>query len=741
MIFLKKTDVQGVLFLALALFLTTSLVSYHPMDPSLNSLGQEPVENYCGTAGALFADLLYQGFGWGAWLFILFSLRCSFLAFCGKSKWLKTSYFAGALFVISACGLLSLFWPETRIFNNYILVGGFLGQLVQAGLLPILHKAGAFIVLASSILCCFTAISHRPIRFYLKSFLDLAGLIGAKTFDLSKKMFKAAFALIKRESAVELPPIVFHRGEPAEDTAPEEGAQPPSEIQDISFSPSGEETMLPLSTPKDTHFEKPHYSLLPEPPQNTPRLLSQEIESQTKKLVDKLAQFSITGEMVGVKSGPAVTLFEFRPADAVKVGKITGLADDLSMALSAESLRIIAPIPGRDVVGIEASNSSREMVFFRDMIKDSRFQSHPWRLPLIIGRSVDGSVNIQELAAMPHLMVAGSTGSGKSVFITSVLSALLMQHSPETLRLILIDPKQVDLTAFCDIPHLLFPPVTNIDKALSTLRWTIQEMEKRYRSLNEFHVRNLSGFNHAASALSEEEKARHEMTNDTKSPEQSYYYEPLPYITLVIEEFGDLMTSPKRIPIEQSIVRLAQMARACGIHLILAMQSPRKDVITGLIKTNIPGRISFKVSSKIDSRVILDESGAERLLAKGDMLFLAPHQAKIKRCHAPYISEEELDIIVNHWKAQGRPEYKNTEEAQALSSDFTPAAYEEGEDMEKYLEIKSYISSLKTISTSSLQRRFRLGYPRAARMMEKFEEEGLVGPASGSKPREVLHNK
>lgn len=711
MSFLKKTDVQGVLFLAIALFLTTSLASYHPLDPSLNSLGQEPIQNYCGYVGAFISDFLFQIFGWGSWLFVIINLKYSFSSFCGKNKFIKITYFVEALFLITVCGLLASFWPSARFFQDHILIGGILGQMIQDGLGSLVHKAGSFIILVSSLICCLVFYIHHPLRFYLKNFLKAGSFLYAH--------LKKIMSLTKRSSSIELPPIVFK--------------QEPSENNDLSFS---EESPLPVT---DTDWKKPHYSLLPSYKKNTPRASSKEIQQQTNKLLDKLAQFSITGEMVGVKSGPAVTLFEFRPADSVKVGKITGLADDLSMALSAESLRIIAPIPGRDVVGIEASNSSREMVFFRDIVKDPLFQSHPWRLPLIIGRYVDGSIGIQELSHMPHLMVAGSTGSGKSVFITSILSGLLMHHSPETLRLILIDPKQVDLTAFTDIPHLLFPPIVNISKALDGLNWTLQEMNKRYRSLNQFHVREITSFNHVVSKLSEEEIKNHTAQNHNESQAQDYYYQPLPYICVIIEEFGDLMVSHKRIQVEQYIVRLAQMARACGIHLILAMQSPRKDVITGLIKTNIPGRISFKVSSKIDSRVILDESGAERLLAQGDMLFLTPNQSKIKRCHGPYISEEELDIIVNHWKAQGQPEYQqaNIENEMPLPHSYN----EDSEDMKKYLEIRSYISSLKTISTSSLQRRFRLGYPRAARMMEKFEEEGLVGPAQGSKPREVIQNK
>ena len=728
---LKKTDIQGVLYLALALFLTVSLATYHPLDPSLNSLGQDQIHNYCGYVGAFLADLLYQGFGWGVWLFVLIGLKCSFMAFGGKNRLMKMAYFSSALLVITVCGLVSLFWPETRIFKDHISAGGALGQMVQAGLIPLFQTAGSFIILVSSLVCCFILQSHRPLRFYFVSAGEFGISMMSHTKHILVKTFHHLSSLIKKESSVELPPIVFHQ----EDSA--------SEIKDqeIAFSPPEEEALAEPSFayhPKDQDWEKPHYSLLPAPKKSSQRISSQEIQNQTQKLLDKLAQFSITGEMVGVKSGPAVTLFEFRPADSVKVGKITQLADDLSMALSAESLRIIAPIPGRDVVGIEASNSSREMVFFRDIVKDSFFQTHPWKLPLIVGRSVDGSIIVQELSQMPHLMVAGSTGSGKSVFITSILSGLLMYHSPETLRLILIDPKQVDLASFGDIPHLLFPPAGGISKALAALKWTIQEMDKRYRSLNQFHVRGISAFNHIVSHLSEEEIQNHENQNQT---DQDYYFQPLPYICVVIEEFGDLMADQKRIQVEQSVVRLAQMARACGIHLILAMQSPRKDVVTGLIKTNIPGRISFKVSSKIDSRVILDESGAERLLATGDMLFLTPHQAKIKRCHGSYISEEELNIIANHWKSQGRPEYQQAEESEGR--DFSSSDYlsHDDEDMEKYLEIRSYVSSLKTISTSSLQRRFRLGYPRAARMMEKFEEEGIVGPAHGSKPREVLLNK
>ena len=726
MSFFGKSDVQGILYLALALFLATGLVSYHPLDPSLNSLGQETVHNYCGYIGAFVSDLLYQGFGLGSYLLVFEFLKKSFLSFSGKKMALLQSGVIGGVFLLTTCALFTWFLPETRWFQENITAGGIFGQMIVSGLISITHKAGALIILVTSLVCCMVMSSHRPLRYHLKNIHKGLSVLYSYSKQYSISLWHALCFLKKKSIHIELPPISFNQTSPSIEIE-----------EDINTNEVTSDEML--STPiYDGHWEKPSTSLLPSPKKSSARISDQEIKQQTEKLVDKLAQFSITGEMVGIKSGPAVTLFEFRPADSVKVGKITQLADDLSMALSAESLRIIAPIPGRDVVGIEASNSSREIVHFKDVIGDEVFQNRNWDLPLAMGRFVDGSIAIQELCQMPHLMVAGSTGSGKSVFVTSILSGFLMHHSPETLRLILVDPKQVDLHAFDDIPHLLFPPIVQTEKALETLNWTIGEMNKRYRSLNQFHVRGMKGFNHAVSQLSEEEKTYHESQNTTDTLEQDYYFKPLPYICVVVEEFGDLMTGPKKIQVEQAVVKLAQMARACGIHLILAMQSPRKDVITGLIKTNIPGRISFKVSSKIDSRVILDESGAERLLAKGDMLFLAPGSAKMKRCHGAFISEDDIHSIVEFWKKQGSPQYQVMEQAQTADSNFHTRFGELDEDMEKYNQIKGYISSLKTVSTSSLQRKFRLGYPRAARMMEMFEEEGLVGPAQGSKPREVI---
>lgn len=496
---------------------------------------------------------------------------------------------------------------------------------------------------------------------------------------------------------------------------------------------------------KIENWELPKLEMLEDPPLNRVRVDEAEIQMKAELLVDKLAQFSVKGSIVGAKTGPAVTMFEFKPNADVKISKITELADDLSLALSAESVRIIAPIPGRNVVGIETSNSQRETVYLKDTVAGKKFWDSEMKLPVPLGQQADGAPKVVDLRKMPHLLVAGTTGSGKSVFVVSTLTGLLFKHSPKTLKLILIDPKQVDLAAFGKVPHLIMPPIREAKKAVGALRWAINEMEKRYRSMARFGARGIEGFNEKVSKLNNAEIEKHENMNEELveiNMNEQYYYTPQPYMVIVVEEFGDLMAVDKG-NVEQSVVRLAQMARACGIHLILAMQSPRKDVVTGLIKTNIPGRISFKVASKMDSRIILDDSGAERLLARGDMLFLAPGVAKPERHHGPWLSEPEIDGVVDFWSDQGEPEY---DELAMRALDGSGGGFDlpgsagggDEEYDERYDEVLAWVSTQKGVSASLLQRKFRLGYPRAARMIELFENEGVVGPANGSKPREVL---
>lgn len=757
-------DLAGLLWLAASVALAASLFSYSSQDPSLNALTlQNHPQNLCGYIGSFLSDILYQCFGVTAWVFVAGGLRLAVLYFSGRrAREVQKRLWVDALIVLAVAGLLSLHLGDVRLFGGQVRIGGWFGYMIVRQLVPALNQVGLDIVLIGALAALLVLWSERGILEITRWPKDL-GISALADFGVAWKRLAAAFRKF-RDRQPPAPPIV--RTEP---TLPKSflplGSEKPQEEDRTPIT----SFFLEENRSTDTrtamrmagkiqrrveNWELPKLSLLKDPPIMKGRLDEREIKGKARLLVEKLAQFSVRGDVVGIKPGPAVTMFEFKPAADVKISKITDLADDLSLALSSESVRIIAPIPGRDVVGIETSNSQRESVNLKDVLSDESFWNDDCKLPLTLGRKADGEPRVVDLRKMPHLLVAGTTGSGKSVFVVSMLAGLLFRHSPRTLRLILVDPKQVDLAAFSNLPHLIMPPIREPKKAVSALRWAIREMEKRYRSMSRFGARGIEAFNEMAGALGKtalEEHSGFQQTLDSPYHPDSYYYQPLPYIVVIVEEFGDLMAVDK-VNVEQAVVRLAQMARACGIHLVLAMQSPRRDVITGLIKTNIPGRISFKVASKMDSRIILDEGGAERLLARGDMLFLAPGVAKPERHHGPFLSEEEIAAIVQSWKDQGEPEYDDAamRAIEGSGGGYEPESAPLGDSFddginfdddirdERYDEILAYVASQKEVSASLLQRRFRLGYPRAARMIEIFETEGVIGPANGSKPRQVL---
>lgn len=799
-----RGDLSGLFWMAIGLFVAASLVSFSAHDPSLNSLSTTvKPQNWCGYLGSFLADLLYQGFGLPAWVIVAGAFRQALFSFRARTPRSKetTQWWLDGLLLVCITGILSLHLGDLRFFSGQVRVGGWVGHIMTMGMVKVINDVGLAILLwtcLAALLVLYTdrtwsELIQRPrdtatdwVAFWWKSVKAAAAYIATAPrrprLVIATASASAAGASIPASlsSATqtffkitpEEPKNRIQQMNSAEEDAFEAENENEDEIEDGDDAGGGlaapitgflTEQIQTRLKPKKTivriprrvaNWELPKLSLLDDPPNSRTRLDEREIKGKARLLVEKLAQFSVRGEVVGIKPGPAVTMFEFKPAADVKISKITDLADDLSLALSSESVRIIAPIPGRDVVGIETSNSSRESVYVKDIISQEQFWSDDMKLPVALGRKADGEPKIVDLRKMPHLLVAGSTGSGKSVFIVSMITGLLFRHSPKTLKLILVDPKQVDLAAFNDIPHLVMPPIREAKKAVGALRWAIREMEKRYRSMSKFGARGLESFNDMVEKLNTEKMAEHEATNGALEGSyhpESYYYQPLPYIVIVVEEFGDLMVVD-RINVEQAVVRLAQMARACGIHLVLAMQSPRKDVVTGLIKTNIPGRISFKVASKMDSRIILDEGGAERLLARGDMLFLAPGVSKPERHHGPYLSEEEISAVMNTWKAQGEPEYDAVAmkaiEGTGGGFDLDPSAGSndgggfDGADGEikddRYDEVIAWVASQKEVSASLLQRKFRLGYPRAARMIEIFESEGVVGPANGSKPRSVL---
>jgi S-DNA-T family DNA segregation ATPase FtsK/SpoIIIE len=774
-----RGDLGGLFWLALGLIVGTSLMSYSPHDPSLNSIVQASGKphNLCGYLGSFLADLLYQGFGLPAWVLVAGSLRQALINFKGKHPRKEhTQWWLDVLLLLTVTMLLTLHLGEVRFYDGRIRVGGWIGYMVTTTLVKALNEVGLAILLWTCFAALLVFYTDRTWSELVQSPREtFAGWISGAWYKLgdawaalsrpAKPATASATAAVARESFFKIQPEAKPAIQQVEATQEEVDEEAAQEDDDFKAPITGflkEQFQARITRPKKAtpikvprrveNWELPKLSLLEDPPSTRTRLDEREIKNKAKLLVEKLAQFSVRGEVVGIKPGPAVTMFEFKPAADVKISKITDLADDLSLALSSESVRIVAPIPGRDVVGIETSNSQRESVFVKDIISQEEFWGEEMKLPIALGRKADGEPRIVDLRKMPHLLVAGTTGSGKSVFIVSMITGLLFRHSPKTLKLILVDPKQVDLAAFNDVPHLIMPPIREAKKAVGALRWAIREMEKRYRSMSKFGARGLESFNEMVDNLNDEKIQEHAGVNAALEGQfhpESYYYQPLPYIMIVVEEFGDLMVVDK-INVEQAVVRLAQMARACGIHLVLAMQSPRKDVVTGLIKTNIPGRISFKVASKMDSRIILDEGGAERLLARGDMLFLAPGVSKPERHHGPYLSEGEINQVAQMWREQGEPEYDalamKAIEGSGGGFDLDPSAGGDGDGGgfddeikdERYDEVLAWVASQKEVSASLLQRKFRLGYPRAARMIEIFESEGVVGPANGSKPRQVM---
>lgn len=746
---------NGVLFFCLSLFLSLSLYSYNPEDPSLNSFGISlKVTNLCGYAGAFLSDIFYQLFGLFSWSFVVFGCLMSWRSF----KSLHFEFFMGIfsfLLLVSCCCLLNLYFPNVYFFSDSVSLGGAIGTVLLKSLKPFFHTLGTTVLLWSVLALSFVFYGQQYVGFILSglwAFFDFSKTGILKTlkglrfiFRVIRRFKKPAFLKWWRLALQKIPTFrkTSKKNKSVRDALEKPATPPPTVLKPLlKPHPQEKEThkplekiITPLLEPSSGQEALPPMALLAEPPDSPYKTSRLEVESLSRKLLDKFAQFSIEGEVTAVKTGPAVTLFEFKPQDNVKVSKIKEMTNDLSLALSSESVRIIAPIPGRDVVGIETSNSQRERVYLKTLLKEPDFFKVP--LPLVLGKRADDKVCVEDLSRIPHLLIAGTTGSGKSVFVISFITGLLFRHRPASLRLILVDPKQVDLSVFKGIPHLLTPPVTNTSKVLASLNWTIREMEKRYRSLACFGVRDITSFNNLIQRLTLKEQSEHRAFNE-ENPKNSYYYIRQPLILIIIEEFGDLMVDPQfKKPIENAIVRLAQKARASGIHLVLAMQSPRKDIVTGLIKTNIPGRISFKVASGTDSRVILDETGAENLLSHGDMLFLQPGTSKPVRFHGPFVSEKEVKRVVQYWANQADPIYEKALDQKIKSDVHTESVYEDTSDP-MYEDIVAFVKSCDVVSASFLQRKFRIGYPRAARMIEVLYKEGLIGPAQGSKPREVL---
>jgi DNA segregation ATPase FtsK/SpoIIIE-like protein len=519
----------------------------------------------------------------------------------------------------------------------------------------------------------------------------------------------------------------------AERSMPEVSVAEPIEEQAASSeAPTPQVSILqPLPVKHVTPSQQPQLPSLDllEAPLNTEEGQSEEeLMERARFLEQKLREFGVEGEVVQVSPGPVITMYEFAPAAGVKVNKIANLQDDLALVMRALSVRIVAPVPGKAVVGIEVPNVRRETIALRSLLDTEEFQGSSSKLNIVLGKDILGQPVITDLALIPHLLVAGATGSGKSVGLNSVICSLLFRVTPAEVKLIMIDPKMLEFSIYDGIPHLLVPVVTDSKKAAVALRRVVAEMERRYQLLAAKGVRSIAQYNQRI----RDEQARSE-SNGADAQNQAPPAEPLPYLVVVVDELSDLMMVSSR-EVEDSLMRIAQMARAAGIHLIVATQRPSVDVLTGVIKANFPARLSFQVTSKIDSRTILDANGAETLLGRGDMLFLAPGASKPQRVHGAYVSEEEITRLVEAWKAIEQPKYNDSflEPINEQTDD------EDSEYDEKYDEAVALVARTGQASISMLQRRLRVGYNRAARMIEVMEKKGVVGPADGVKPREVL---
>ncbi len=669
-------EIFGLFLIFCSVFLLVCLLSHDPRDPSLSHYVTNPqeVRNLGGLVGAVLSDLLLQIFGLCSYpLSVLLGMTGGMIIAGIKPRFVSSRLWG----VVLAFGFMLM------IFGLWGHGSGILGEMLATLSLRYLNATGSWLLGFFGFSVAFLMITGVS----LSELFASVGRLAKRGTRLPRDLRKGKTD--ERREAVRKPRIVA-----AEKT------ESPIKGQAEQYAESG-------------GWRLPPFELLEGGGREKVTLSERQLWTTAQLLENKLRDFGVEGKVVEVRPGPVVTVYEFEPAPGVKISRIVNLEDDLALALSAYSVRIEAPIPGKSVVGIEVSNPVRETVYLKDILISEAFQRSPSKLTLALGKDIEGRPFAMDLTKMPHLLVAGSTGSGKSVSMNCMIMSIIFRATPDEVRFLLIDPKMLELSAYEDMPHLLLPVVTDPREAASALRWVVREMEGRYSLMASKGTKHIERYNQRIFREGGEK--------------------PLPYIVVMIDELADLMITSRR-EVEESITRLAQMARAAGIHLILATQRPSVDVITGTIKANFPARISFQVSSKVDSRTILDTTGAEHLLGQGDMLFLPPGSSRLKRIHGAYVSEEEIKRVADFWKAQGRPEYN----MEILKEESTPQEGMPDYDDPKYEEAVNYVIQTGQASVSALQRRFKIGYNRAARLIERMEREGIVGPSDGVRPREVL---
>ncbi len=685
------SEITGIAFFALFLLSGASLVVYHTGP-----------ENWVGIVGNNVSMVLFVLMGYTAYVFPLLFLLLSYFFLFKEGLSFKLSMFLGlCVFVVASSGLLSL-------LDNGMSAGGIMGDLATRYMEPYLGVLGTLIVLGSVWLIAIRLTTGISLVSFVERLLGVSTAIFRAAGWLVSRLFagkKANTRPVRKPSSA--PAIVT--AEPHREKAKKEKEPPEKTQQEFRF------------VHKEGSFTLPPLSFLDPVPERKYQLDKEALIKNSRILEKKLRDFGVEGRVVEVRPGPVITVYEFEPAPGIKVGRIVSLSDDLALAMRSTSIRILAPIPGKAVVGIEVPNPVREKILLREILESPAYKDSPSRLTLALGKDGSGMPFVADLKKMPHLLIAGSTGAGKSVSVNAMILSILYKATPEDVRLLLVDPKMLELSSYEGIPHLLTPVVTSPKRASVMLKGMVSEMERRYSLLTQKGARNIDGYN--------------ELVEKGGNPEEKR----LPYIVVVIDELADLMMTAGK-EVEDSLVRLSQMARASGIHLIVATQRPSVDVITGLIKSNFPARLSFQVPSRTDSRTILDTSGAESLLGEGDMLFLPPGSPKLHRVHGVFVSEREIKKVTDFLKRQERPAYEE------ILTKKTVSKIEEEEELgeefiKRYNDAVRLAMEMDMISTSYIQRRLRVGYNTAARIIEKMEEEGIVGPQQGSRPREVLKKR
>jgi len=773
----RLNELIGFLLCVSALLLFLALASYSPLDPSLNSAsvltGTHAARNWIGVVGALISDITLQLFGIGAFLLPVFPALLGMRWFASRKIQSPVAKSLGGIWLVVFVPALLALLPGHSRWLNAMPIEGLVGRVVGDLLIHYLNVAGAYIVCASVLavaLYLSTAFSFSAIRVWAPTRFAFVTALWNRYQDWQderrkrqqqKELDKRRIAkpvvktqLIPSRQADQAPMRaqeprrtgIERMLEPAEERASTGGILPESlaDVESgrrnaslgVTEDPEVTERADSDHKPKTTMpriaggYKLPSSSLLQRPDEQQ-AVDADELKLLAQVLTEKYAEFDVHGQITQINPGPVVTTFEFKPDAGIKYSRITNLTDDLCLALKAESI-LIERMAGKSTVGIQVPNRQREIIWLRENIESQEFMGSKSKLTMELGKDINGRIVTADLNGMPHLLIAGSTGSGKSVAINAFIMSILYKATPEQVRLILVDPKRLELGNYEGVPHLYTPIITEPKLAANALRNAVREMERRLKLLAAKGVRNIDQYNRlfdngGTPSLFEED-------SDDK---------PIPYIVIIIDELADLMMLDSS-NVEESITRLAQMARAVGIHLVLATQRPSVDVITGLIKANFPARISFRVATKVDSRTILDANGAEALLGKGDMLYLPSGSARVHRLHAPLVTEKEIAAVVEFWKAQGSAEYQQQfleapkDEREAGSSGSIEGSEDGAEDDPLYQDAVRLVVEFGKASTSLLQRRLRIGYGRAAHLIDLMEHDGIVGAADGPKPREVL---